>query len=134
METVIPAFRPDGGLVRLSEVLAAIGDASWVWRMLAFEGTARPGSTLDLSRLDRDIEAADDDGVPFTTAELRRFADQVDKAVNCTLQAYREGATPGRILEIETLDGTEWIVWADDDDQAVVDAATRIGHLLDPRR
>jgi hypothetical protein len=134
METVIPAFRPDGAMVRLSEVLAAVGDVPWAWRMLAFEGTGRPGSTVDLNRLNRDIEAADDDGVAFTTAALRRFADQVDQAVNCTLQAYRAGTTPRRVLEIEALDSTEWIVWADDDDQAAVDAATRIGHLLDPGR
>jgi hypothetical protein len=102
--------------------------------MLAFDGTVEPGSTLDLNRLNRDIEAAGDDGVAFTTAALRRFADQVNQAVNCTLQAYREGATSRRVLDIEALDSTEWIVWADDDDQAAVDAATRIGHLLDPGR
>jgi hypothetical protein len=60
---------------------------------------------------------------------LLAFADQTDQAVNCTVRAFNAGADPERVLEIEALDSSEWLIWADDRDRRAVDAAESISAL-----
>jgi hypothetical protein len=128
MEKTIPAFLPGDKLVRLSRVLSQVDGKAWSWRMLEFEGTTKVGSTLNLHEVNSRIQA-DPGGLRLTWDELVDFADDVDQAVNCTLQAFRGTTDTERVMEIEALDSSEWIIWADDNDGGAVESAERISSI-----
>jgi hypothetical protein len=128
MEKAIPAFLPGDKIVTLSWVLSQVDGKAWSWRMLEFEGTTKVGSTLNLRELNSGIQT-DSDGLRLTGDELLAFADEVDQAVNCTLQAFRGRTEPERAMEIEALDSSEWIIWADDNDSGAVESAESIASI-----
>jgi hypothetical protein len=128
MEKTIPAFLPGDKLVTLSRVLLQVDGKAWSWRMLEFEGTTKVGSTLNLREVNSRIRA-DSGGLRLTWDELLAFADEVDQAVNCTLHAFCGKTASERVMEIEALDSSEWVIWADDNDSGAVESAESIASI-----
>lgn len=126
IEFRIPAFRGDGEMVSLADVLREVRPQGWSWRLLNFEGTSKLESNLNVLELEESVRASVE-GISCSWENLRRFSDDVDQPIDVSLVAFDKD---GRcLLVIEVRDSTYWRILSDESDANSVGAATRISRL-----
>ncbi len=93
---------PTRWLISLSDVLATIPDNPWTWTVRDFRGAGVVPGGMPGFRARVLAE-----GVPFTWAELRAFAERQGQTIDCLIVAEWRGE---RVAEVEAFDSATWHV------------------------
>lgn len=109
-------------ILRLTDMLQAIPDNDWTWRVVDFWGV---GPTFGITMPDFEGRVgAEPDGLPVTWRHLKMLADSLDQTIDCLIvlpkdareidiDALIEDQFVTCRIVIHAVDSTEWIVGVD---------------------
>lgn len=121
---LFPAFRRNNMAIRLSELLAVIPDNQLIWSVIDFYGMGEAPNDLSMDEFERLVHAKPK-GYIMPWIELKKFADGLDQAIECTILGAK---SEHDILKVKSknnnyifcdiflrlFDSTEWSIWARD--------------------
>ncbi|GAA4263238.1 hypothetical protein [Dactylosporangium darangshiense] len=126
IEALIPAFRHDGEMTTLTEVLGRVAGSAWNWRLLDFDGTSKRHADLDVQKLQRSLEHAVE-GLDYSWSALVYFGELVFQPFDATLVA--SDGIGKCVLVLEVRDSTYWRILADEASPQAITSLERISQL-----
>ena len=127
-----------GAIFNLGELLGLIPPNEWVWTVFEFQGVGTAPAGLDMPNFERCLWELDK-GWAFSWSELLSFAEGIEQAFWCFIVAAEslenvrrpvevDEAPEGCIIGLEAFDGSEWIIWSDE--QALLDLFAPLSNSL----
>jgi hypothetical protein len=119
------AFRDDGRLVRLEDLLAKVPENNFVWSIIEFCGIGEAPQKLSMDSFEALVRSKRC-GLIMSWDKIKRFAERLDQTIDCTIIAVK---TESRLLDfvnneqdvspceivLRAFDSTSWLVWARDE-------------------
>ncbi|STR45883.1 hypothetical protein [Iodobacter fluviatilis] len=122
--TISPAFRADGTMVQLSELLTVIPDNVYVWSVIDFYGIGEAPEEFSMEEFEKQTMIRHR-GFIMNWLELKMFAENLIQTVDCLIVGanYEDNISSIKLMKndyssceivIQAFDSSEWAVWAHD--------------------
>jgi hypothetical protein len=123
---VFPAFKEDGSVLQLADILSAIPENDWIWAILDFYGVGAVPNKLPIEDFENRVRSAPQ-GILMPWSELKKFANSLHQTYDCLIiaakssqdissdKSVKENFSKCEVV-VEAFDCTEWSVWARDKD------------------